>query len=48
MGAELGVDVALPYDVPYRFRLGVALPGASESYGVESRLRPYVAVGRAF
>ncbi len=48
VGAELDVDVALPYDVPYRFRLGAALPRADARFGVDGGVRGYIAVGRAF
>ena len=47
-GAELDVDVALQYDVLYRFRFGVAVPQANARSGVRGGAQAYVAVGRAF
>lgn len=47
-GAELDLDVALQYDVPYRFRFGVALPRPHAASGVSGGVRGFVTVGRAF
>ena len=47
-GAELDLDVALQYDVLYRFRFGVAVPQANAGSGVSGGAQAYVAVGRAF
>ena len=48
VGAELALDVALQYDVRYRFRAGVALPRADAGAGVRGGAQLYLAVGRAF
>ncbi|HEY0972229.1 MAG TPA: hypothetical protein VGE02_14770 [Gemmatimonadales bacterium] len=48
VGAELDVDIALPYDYPYRFRLGAAVPRADARLGVDGAVKWYIAVGRAF
>jgi len=47
-GAELDLDVALQYDVSYRFRVGVAVPQANAAAGVAGGAQAYVTVGRAF
>jgi hypothetical protein len=47
-GAEVDADVAVQYDVVYRFRFGIALPDANAAVGVGGGVRPFVAVGRAF
>ena len=47
MGGELGLDAALDYDTPYRFRLGVAHPVR----GTGAALRPttfYITLGSTF
>jgi hemolysin activation/secretion protein len=47
-GAELAVDAALQYDVPYRFRFGLAAPVTNrERYGA-SVVTPYVSFGLSF
>ncbi|AHG90382.1 WD40-like beta Propeller containing protein [Gemmatirosa kalamazoonensis] len=47
VGAELGLDAALSYDVPYRFRLGVAAPVAQRDLA-PSAVRVYFTLGLAF
>jgi hypothetical protein len=47
-GAELDLDVALQYDVLYRFRVGVAVPQRNAAAGVAGGAQAYVTVGRAF
>ncbi|MFL5580418.1 MAG: hypothetical protein ACJ8AO_08590 [Gemmatimonadaceae bacterium] len=51
-GAELNVDVALQYDVPYRFRAGVAFPFAGrETVPAPVHVRPvtaYLTLGSTF
>ncbi|MFL5574804.1 MAG: hypothetical protein ACJ79S_02390, partial [Gemmatimonadaceae bacterium] len=47
-GAELDVDAALQYDVPYRFRFGVAAPIAGRSYFGKGSAAAYVTLGLAF
>ncbi|HKG92137.1 MAG TPA: hypothetical protein VKA84_09610 [Gemmatimonadaceae bacterium] len=46
-GAELNVDVALQYDVPYRFRFGLAAPVAERSRASDAVVA-YFTVGSAF
>jgi hypothetical protein len=47
-GAELNIDAALQYDVPYRFRLGLAAPMANrERYGA-GVVDPYISFGLSF
>jgi hypothetical protein len=47
-GAEFTVDAALQYDVPYRFRFGLAAPLTNrERYGA-SVVSPYVSFGLSF
>jgi hypothetical protein len=47
-GAELTVDAALQYDVPYRFRFGLAAPLTNgQRYGA-SVVDPYVSFGLSF
>lgn len=47
-GAELDLDLAVPYDVGYRGRVGVAFPKADDTVGVTRGARLFVGVGRAF
>jgi hypothetical protein len=47
-GAELHLDTALEYDVPYKFRLGVATPLAGRAYFGGGSVVAYFAVGLAF
>jgi hypothetical protein len=47
-GGELNLDAAIPYDVPYRFRLGVAAPiSGRELPGIEP-VTVYVSLGFPF
>lgn len=46
-GAELAVDLAVPYDVPYRLRLGVGAPFASPP-GITQRGSGYLTLGNYF
>lgn len=48
VGAELNLDLALQYDVPYRVRLGIAAPVVDRSYGGASPVSVYVRLGLAF
>jgi len=47
-GAELYLDTALQYDVPARFRLGVAAPVRGREFAHAKRMSLYVAFGSAF
>ena len=47
-GAELQFDTALQYDVPYRFRLGVAAPVLNTVYSSGRRVAAYFSVGASF
>lgn len=48
VGGELNFDATLQYDIPYRFRLGLAAPIANrERYGAPV-LDPYVSLGLSF
>ncbi|MEJ7809701.1 MAG: hypothetical protein WKG32_04705 [Gemmatimonadaceae bacterium] len=47
-GAELNLDAALQYDVPYRFRLGVAVPVRDGSLTGAKRLTVYARAGASF
>jgi hypothetical protein len=46
-GAEIGLDAALAYDVPYRFRLGAAAPFAHRELAPRA-VTPYFTLGLAF
>jgi len=48
IGAELNLDSALQFDVPYRFRFGLAHPVSGASYTGASNLTTYVTLGVAF
>lgn len=48
MGAELALDTALQYDVPYRLRLGMAFPVAGAGYARAPSVTAYVTLGAAF
>lgn len=47
-GAELNLDSALQFDVPYRFRLGVAHPVHGAAYAGASSISTYATLGLAF
>ncbi|MBI1810013.1 MAG: hypothetical protein HYR75_08970 [Gemmatimonadetes bacterium] len=47
-GAELDLDAALEYDVPYRFRLGVAQPVAGRKYTGATGPALFFALGLSF
>jgi hypothetical protein len=47
LGGELGLDAALSYDVPYRFRLGLAAPVAQRDLA-PSAVRVYFTLGLSF
>jgi hemolysin activation/secretion protein len=47
-GAELRLDAAYEYDVPYNFRLGIATPVAEAQYFGGGKVVVYFAVGLAF
>jgi hypothetical protein len=47
-GAELNLDSALQFDVPYRFRLGIARPVHGAAYAAASSLTGYATLGLAF
>jgi hypothetical protein len=48
VGGEINLDASIPYDSPYRFRLGAAVPVAGrERYGVKGATA-YLTVGAAF
>ena len=48
VGAELILDTALQFDVPYRFRLGLAHPVRGSAYAGASSLTAYTTLGIAF
>jgi hypothetical protein len=48
IGAELDLDSALQYDVPYRFRFGVAHPVRGREYAGASTITGYVTIGASF
>ena len=48
IGTELNLDSALQFDVPYRFRLGLAHPVSGARYTGASALTPYITLGVAF
>ena len=48
VGAELNLDSALQFDVPYRFRLGLAHPVRGAVYAGASSLSAYATLGMAF
>ncbi len=47
-GAELHVDAALKYDVPYTFRFGIATPVVGREYFGGANVAVYFALGLAF
>ncbi len=47
-GAELHVDAAYEYDVPYNFRIGIATPVAGRKYFGSGNVAVYFALGLAF
>ncbi|MBC7789856.1 MAG: PD40 domain-containing protein [Anaerolineae bacterium] len=48
VGAELNVDAALQYDIPYRFRLGIARPVVDNSMLRTRSLSVYLRAGTSF
>jgi hypothetical protein len=48
LGAELNLDAAVPYDVPYRLRLGVAIPVSRADVPQASSITAYVRLGPSF
>lgn len=48
VGTELAVDAALQYDVPYRFRFGLAAPVTNRDRYGASVVVPYVSFGLSF
>jgi len=48
VGGELNLDSALQFDVPYRFRFGVAHPVHGRAYAGASSLTAYATLGLAF
>ncbi len=48
VGAELNLDSALQFDVPYRFRFGLAHPVSGAAYAGASSLTAYATLGLAF
>lgn len=48
VGGELDLDTALQYDLPVRFRLGVAIPVLNRAVGGAERVVTYFTVGNAF
>jgi hypothetical protein len=47
-GGEINLDAAMPYDVPYRFRLGVAAPFETASVAGVDRATVYFTLGLSF
>ena len=47
-GAELALDAALQYDVPYRFRAGLATPVAGREWFGKRSVTGYVTLGLSF
>ena len=47
-GAELGINLAVPYDVPYLLRIGVAVPVLNHSQSRVSASTVYVRLGFSF
>jgi hypothetical protein len=48
VGGEINLDAALPYDVPYRFRLGIAAPIDTAGLANIDPLRVYFTLGLSF
>jgi hemolysin activation/secretion protein len=48
VGAELDIDAALQFDVPYRFRFGIAHPIRGAAYAGASRVSAFVTLGGTF
>ncbi len=48
VGAEFDIDSAIQFDVPYRFRVGVAHPVRGADYASASALSVFVTVGGTF
>jgi hypothetical protein len=47
-GAELNLDAAIQYDIPYRLRIGVAVPVVDHSFNGAGPLSVYASLGLAF
>lgn len=47
-GGELDLDTGLQYDVPFRFRLGFAVPTANRAFYGNAAVSPYVGFGLSF
>jgi hypothetical protein len=48
VGAELQFDTAMQYDVPYRFRIGAALPVSGSRYARSRGVNGYFSIGVPF
>ena len=48
VGAELNIDLAVQYDIPYRVRLGLAVPVADDLDGGVRRPSVYLRLGASF
>jgi hypothetical protein len=48
VGGELNLDSALQFDVPYRFRVGIAHPVSGAAYAGASSLTAYATLGLGF
>ena len=48
VGGELDLDAAIEYDVPYRFRFGVALPTANREFARTANASLFFALGLSF
>lgn len=48
IGAELDLDSALQFDVPYRFRIGLAHPLSGAAYAAAASLSAFATVGGSF
>jgi len=48
VGAEFNIDTALQFDVPYRFRFGIAHPIHGARYASAPTLTTYVTLGASF
>ncbi len=48
VGSELDLDTGLQYDVPFRFRLGIAVPTANRAFFGNAAVSPYLGFGYSF
>jgi hypothetical protein len=48
VGSEIDLDTGLQYDVPFRLRLGFAVPTANRAFYGNAAVSPYLGFGYSF